>query len=276
MSVSDRSLPNQTEADPSYRAFLFPMVVGAALLLFLAAPWSLEHKAHVALHGLCAQRPSHSFYFGEQRLPFDARMTGIYAGFAGAVAYLLLRGRHRRAGLPSIPAFSVLLLFIGAMAFDGFNSTFKDMDAPYLYEPDNRLRLVTGAMTGIGLAVAIVLLIGMVLWKRPDARSRVVDRVWEPFLMLALLVPLGLLIDSGWAPAYVPLTLLLLLSAVAVFGAMMTVVVVLFRYVDNTFERPSDLQSYATAGFLIGLVAIAAIGGGRFILEAVTNAPPLT
>src|SRR5436305_8156522 len=61
------------------------LVVGAALLFF-AAPWGVEHKAHALMHGLCAQTPSHTLRFGTHGLPFDSRMTGIYGGFIGSFA----------------------------------------------------------------------------------------------------------------------------------------------------------------------------------------------
>jgi hypothetical protein len=47
-------------------------MVGVAAL-FLAYPAALDDKARAALHGLCAQRPSHSFAFDDRLLPFDAR-----------------------------------------------------------------------------------------------------------------------------------------------------------------------------------------------------------
>ena len=50
------------------------LLAGGFMLAFLAAPWSLEHKAHAALHGLCAQTPSHTFLMGGRPLPFDARL----------------------------------------------------------------------------------------------------------------------------------------------------------------------------------------------------------
>src|SRR5262245_47592140 len=55
--------------------------VGLALLsAFLFSPGSIAAKSHLALHGICAQRPSHSLRLGGETLPMDARMTGIYIG----------------------------------------------------------------------------------------------------------------------------------------------------------------------------------------------------
>jgi uncharacterized membrane protein len=271
-----RHQPIDIEEEASYRAYLFPLVAALVVLLFLAAPWSLEHKAHAALHGLCAQRPSHSFTLGPNTLPFDARMTGIYGGFLGASVYLFLRGRHRSAAVPSWPTVAVLALFVGAMAVDGFNSLFLDMGWNNPYEPDNRLRLVTGMMTGVALAAAIFLLLGMALWKRPRMNSRVLERPWEPFLLLALQAPFALAVLSGASWLYVPITMALLLTATAVVSAIGLVVAVMIRCADNSFETAGQLQGYAVAGLLIGLAVMAVFGGGRFFLESLTNTPPLT
>ncbi|MEA2595585.1 MAG: hypothetical protein QOF01_2054 [Thermomicrobiales bacterium] len=276
MALSQRQLLAEAEHDTSYRAYLFPIVVSLIVLLFLAAPWSLEHKAHAALHGLCAQRPSHSFMLGSDRLPFDARMTGIYGGFLGAAIYLGIRRRYRAAALPSWPTCAVLALFVGAMAVDGFNSLLLDMGWRHYYEPDNRLRLLTGLMTGVALASAVFLLLGMVLWKRPRLDSRVVRGGWEPFVMMALQVPFALAVMSGWSWLYVPMTLALLGTAVAVVSAIALVVVVMARTADNSFEEPGQLHGYAVAGLLAGLAMMAVFGGGRYLLESLTNAPPLT
>jgi uncharacterized membrane protein len=277
MAIS--SPPIAIESEPpqaSYRAFLFPLVAGIAVLLFFAAPWSLEHKAHVALHGLCAQRPSHSFVFGDRRLPFDARMTGIYGGFLGATIYLVARGRHRAAGMPPSTSLGLLVLFVGAMAADGFNSLLLDMGWWHPYRPDNRLRLVTGLMTGVALAVAICFLLAMVLWRQPQLERRVVAGAWEPLLLLALQAPFALLVVAQLPWLFAPVTVALLLSATEVVSAMMTVVAVMAKTADNTFERLAQIQGYAVVGFLLGLAMMAGLGGGRFLLETLTHAAPLT
>ena len=260
----------------SYRGYLLPLVVGLAVLLFVAAPWSLEHKALAALHGLCAQRPSHTFTLGNQRLPFDARMTGIYGGFLGATIYLAMRRRYFAAALPGWTAIGVLALFVGAMAIDGFNSLFLDMGWRYAYEPDNRLRLATGLMTGVALASAIFLLLGVALWKRPRLDVRVISSGWEPFVLLAFQVPFALAVMSGASWLFVPVTFMLVGSATIVLSSVMLVVAVLARTADNSFENASQIQGYAVAGFLMGLAVMAVFSGGRYLLESLTNAPPLT
>lgn len=276
MAVLRGRLVAGIEGKKPSRTYLFPTVASLVVLLFLAAPWSLAHKAHVALHGLCAQRPSHTFLLGAERLPFDARMTGIYGGFLGTSIYLGVRRRYRAAGLPNWPTMGVLALFVAVMGVDGFNSLFLDMGRRHLYGPDNRLRLVTGLMTGVALAAAIFLLFAMVLWRRPRLDGRVMRGVWEPLLVLGLQAPFALAVISGWSWLYVPVTLALLVSATVVVSSMMLVVLVMVKTADNTFERPAQLEGLAVVALLAGLAVMAAFGGGRFLLESLTQAPPLT
>lgn len=275
MDVSGQTLRTVSSAERSSRSYLFPVVLGLAVLLFIAAPWSLEHKAHAALHGLCAQRPSHSFWFGDRRLPFDARMTGIYSGFLVSAVYLGWRGRFRAAALPSFASLGVLIAFVGIMAIDGFNSLFLDMGWNNPYQPDNRLRLITGLMTGVALASAIFMLFGMALWRRPRLDQKVIVAPWEPLFMLLLQIPLALLIVSGAGWLYAPLALLLVATAAAVVSSLTLVVIVLVRCADNSFDRVEQLQGYAVVALVVGMIVMAGIGGGRYVLEAVTNAPPV-
>src|SRR5690625_4312175 len=85
-----------------YRVYGLIGLIVASVAVFLAAPWSLEEKGLVAVHGRCAQPPTRSFWFGESRLPFDARMTGIYGGALIVGIYLLARGRLYRNGPPPV------------------------------------------------------------------------------------------------------------------------------------------------------------------------------
>ena len=58
-SISD----DVVRPEPFYRRHLLAIVAFFVAMAFLAAPWSFEQKAHAAMHGLCAQTPSHSFFF---------------------------------------------------------------------------------------------------------------------------------------------------------------------------------------------------------------------
>lgn len=272
--VVDAASENQ-RGEPFYRRHLLAIVAFFVGMAFLAAPWSFESKAHAAMHGLCAQTPSHSFYFDGRVLPFDGRMTGIYSGILATVLILVAMGRHRAAGMPSLAAGGVLMVFIGAMAVDGFNSLLRDLGKWHLYTPTNELRLLTGWMAGVAIGTIMVMLAGMTIWKRPRMRERVMPHWWMPFLLLLPLIPVRLLIGTGLEAVFYPYALLLMASAVIAFTTLVLVTMLMLMNRENTYERFDQLRGPAALSLLIAVAVILAIGGGRFWLEAVTHAPPL-
>ncbi|MCO5221192.1 MAG: DUF2085 domain-containing protein [Thermomicrobiales bacterium] len=180
----DSQAASTPSTEPFYRRHLVALVVFFAGMGFLAAPWPFETKAHAVMHGLCAQTPSHSFYFQGLVLPFDGRMTGIYGGVLSAFLILLALGRHRAAGLPSSGSLVILLLFVVAMAVDGFNSLLTDLQRWHPYQPSNELRLLTGWMAGVAIGTVVVMLVGMTFWRSPRVSQRVVSHWWLPILMV--------------------------------------------------------------------------------------------
>ena len=260
---------------PLPRMIAFPVLAIGIVALFLAFPASLDDKAHAALHGLCSQRPSHSFTLGEHRLPFDARMTGIYGGFLTTSAYLAFRRRYRVFGLPTIPAMGLLLGGVALLGFDGVNSLLLDLGIWHPYEPHNELRLATGLLTGVALAVAVCFLLSTTLWRRGFAGRRVVSGVGEVGLLVGVQVPFALLVLSGLGWLYVPVAVALLVSATAVVSALALVVLTILRRRDNSYDRLTQLDAAATGSLLVGLAVMALIAGGRFWLEHWTGAQPL-
>ena len=256
-------------------SYLFPLTLIGLVLLFLAAPWSWQHKAHAALHGLCAQTPSHTLMLGGHALPFDSRMTGIYGGFLSTIVILVALGRHRASRMPSIPVVGILALFVGLMAIDGFNSLFLDLQRPHLYEPNNHLRLVTGIGTGVAIACVICYLAAISLWRQTDAKRRVVEPR-DFLILLPAQIPVVAIVlsDASWLAF--PMTLLLVFSAVIVISSLALIAIVLFRYRDCTYSHPTELQGTATAALLTAIAVMALLSGGRFLLEDLMNIQPLT
>src|SRR5215211_8457263 len=158
------------------------VVVGFATMVlaaFLIAPGDIASKTHVALHGLCAQRPSHSLQIGGTMLPMDARMTGIYLGAAASVTWLAATRRLRATRVPSLPVVVLLASFVVALAVDGFNALLVDLRYPTLYEPSNIIRLATGVLAGTALGVALGHLFACSMWSRGDRDRAVVSKPVE-------------------------------------------------------------------------------------------------
>lgn len=245
------------------------------LLAFGLAPWPFVQKAHALLHGLCAQRLSHSFLLGGQALPFDARMTGIYGGFLVTMVYLLGMGRARAWRMPSRPVLATLAAFVLALALDGTNSTLRDFGLWHAYLPDNRLRLVTGLLTGIALAALLCHLVAITLWKQGDWRASTVRGLGEVSLLVVLQLPFGLAVMSGLGVLYAPIAVLLVLSALGVFLAMAVVMLAIVRRRDQSYRSLSELQPVLAVGLVVAVLTIGALAGGRYLLEAWLNIPPM-
>lgn len=256
---------------PFCRRHLLAIVVFFVAMAFVAAPWSFEAKAHAAMHGLCAQTPGHTFYLAGRPLPFDGRMTGIYGGLLATFLILLAVNRLRAAGLPSIGAGVVLVLFLTAMAVDGFNSLLTDLGKWHPYTPSNELRLLTGWMAGIGIGTVMAMLVGMTLWRRPQTNVRVIPSWWWPVAFVAPILVIRLLLQADSATVYFLLSGVLMVSAVLAFSTLALCTSVMLRNRENEYERFSQVRPLAALSVLIAIGLILAIGGGRFWLEAATG-----
>jgi len=252
-------------------------VLGFLLLaLFVALPRPLEAKALAALQGLCGQRPSHSFWFGENRLPLDARMTGIYGAFLATTGYLVAAGRLRRAGLPSWPILSLLAAGVPALGVDGFNALFRDLGLPVLYEPRNWLRFVTGAWTGVLLGVVVWVAVNAVAWRPTVLASQAVLEGWQDLVRLALLVgALGALVMSGWQLVYWPLAHGLVVAAATLLTLLALPMIQLLRRREQQAERLVELGWPASGALVVACAFMLVTSALRFLVERLAGLPAL-
>lgn len=249
-------------------SFMFGAVFAVTVAGFLIVPGSIENKALAALHGLCAQQPTHSFYFGDHRLPFDARMTGIYGGFAVAIGYLIARGRWRHGNVPSVAVTALLGLFVVALGVDGVNSTLQDIGYFHAYQPRNIYRLATGMMTGTALAVFIWMLIAQVGFAgHARIRRSPLNGTRDLAVLVMVEAAVSAIVLTGWSVLRLPLTFILMISAVAAVTGLMLSFVLLFGRREGRAISTADLAGPATVSLLLALMLIATLGGGRFLLE---------
>ncbi len=126
-------------------ATLIAAALGLLVLLAVSVPFlsyfgldSISKPIFFALHFVCAQIPSHSFYLFGHQLGLCARNLSIYtAMFLGSLIFALSKKR-----LPGIPWWIWLLLIL-PMAWDGITQMFG------LRESDWILRVITGSLFGL-------------------------------------------------------------------------------------------------------------------------------
>ena len=275
MAATDaRTRPHQPVAALWSWPAAFIILSVSALVAFTLTPGTIEGKSLAVLHGLCAQQPTHSYYFQEARLPFDARMTGIYGGFAFTAAYLLVRGRWKRAAVPDARILIVLVALVVPLALDGTNSLLKDVGLTNLYEPRNFGRTLTGLLLGTTLASFVWLLVGQTAF-RP---TKVSDRpIWksakEVALVLVLQAAVAAALAASGLPLRIPLTYLLMISAAAVVTGLLLPFVTLVTRSEQRAIVTRDIARPATIALLAALIFIGTMAGGRFLLEIVAGVP---
>lgn len=227
-------------------------VILVGIAVFLAMPGGFADRARLALHGLCAQTPGHSFQIGGVLLPFDARMTGIYAGSAVTLSVIAVQRRLLSAALPAMRMRFLLLLLLAAMAADGFNSLLTDLGAWHPWTTTNTTRLVTGYGAGVTLAVALVWLLGQTLYRLAPQRPAISG--WAALLPIAAGLPLlAALLAIAPAWMYAPIATGLIVSAWTVISVIAFVLVVLLTRADDRITARDALPLPWAWGMTLGL-----------------------
>lgn len=127
-------------------ANMITTVLGLLVLIAISIPFlsyfgldSIAKPLFYALHYVCAQVPSHSFYIFGHQLGLCARNFSIYTSmFLGSLVFVLTKKR-----LPGIPWWLWVLMCL-PIALDGFTQMFG------LRESDWVLRVITGTIFGLG------------------------------------------------------------------------------------------------------------------------------
>jgi uncharacterized membrane protein len=259
-----------------------PIAWGIAALLSIVAlamlgvQYGFEGWSRAFLHGLCAQRESHSFRFGGDVLPVDARMTGIYLGAASTIGWLGSSGRMRMTRRPKNVMIFLLALFVLAMAVDGFNALLVDLAVLSPYEPSNLLRFITGMLSGTTLGVGVAYLFATSIWRNPERTRRMITGPTTLVMPLILTGALGILAVSGLHIFYGPLVIALVVAAIAIFWMFSVTLLALLTGRSWSYSRASDLGAITVFGLLAGVVLIAAFAGIRFLAEHFWGLPQLS
>lgn len=236
------------------------LLAGAA---FLLAPWPLYGKLWAIAYGICPQRASHSYFVSGSQLPLEARMTGIFAGFFLSILYLFLIGRDRASRFPPQGVLFTLLGFLATMGGDGVNAALYDFGLPYLYLPQNGLRLVTGFWGGVAMALLTWPAFSFTFWRDP-APSAVLKNFRE--LGTALLAPAlaAAAILGGVELLFYPLATISVLGILAFLGLLNSLVLITLLHREGRGEMWWDFLVPGGGGLLLSLLELGLLSVLKF------------
>ncbi len=129
-----------------YWAHMIMIVLGSLVFIALAIPFlsyfgldNIAKPLFFALHYVCAQIPSHSFYIFGHQLGLCARNFSIYTSmFLGSLIFVLSKKR-----IPGIPWWIWVLMLL-PIAWDGLTQMVGWRESTW------ELRVLTGTLFGLG------------------------------------------------------------------------------------------------------------------------------
>jgi hypothetical protein len=167
----------------------------------------------------------------------------------------------------------VLGVFLLAWAVDGLNSFLTLIPGlPYLYEPRNLLRLVTGTLEGVALAAVLLPLANRALWANPDPQRSVGSWRDLAWLLVAAAAVIAL-VSSEWPPLLYPFAILSELAILGLVGLLNTLFVLMLMHREGRVTRARNALLPLLLGVALAAVELTAIGVGRAALTARLGLP---
>jgi uncharacterized membrane protein len=246
----------------------FVLIVAVLLL----APHGLLDKADQAAYAVCHRIPERSFSVAGRQLPLCARCSGLYLGaFAGLIT-LASSGRGRAGRFPARPYALLLGFFMLAWAADGFNSFLALLGLLHLYEPTNRLRLLTGALAGVAVAAVLLPAFNATFWHLPASR-RSLERPGDLLWLLAGALTVVLIVLSARDWLLYPLALLSGALVPLLLGALFAMLYLSFTRREGKGERWRELVAPMLVGLGVACGVIVVIGLARNALATAFGLP---
>lgn len=250
--VAERSAASQRGWWNGHARWVLLALVLASLIGFVFAPGELPTKLSRAMAGVCGLRPSHSYFAGSLQLPLEARLLGMYGGFALTLSALLVRRRFGAQRLGSRRTIFVLALLFTSMVLDGVHSTLAEYGFLRLYTPTNELRLFTGLFAGVALAPVLLWLLNAVALPRSPSNARPV--VGSSVEIAILLITCGLfarLAMREYAALYYPITLIGVVGVVAMLAMAALLVILSVSRQAGTVQQASQLVAPGALAVLV-------------------------
>lgn len=242
------------------------LAVVASLAFLIATPGGLLTKADLICSAVCGRLTAHSFIIAGRQLPLCARCTGTFIGaLVGFLGQAMVLRRHRAAEFPPPFIIVIIAVFTLMWAGDGLNSYLTILNGPHLYESQNWLRLVTGALNGLTMSVLVYPVVNFTLWRHP-LPERAMRNLRDLSILLLLEAGMVGLVLTRWSLLLYPLALLSALSVLALLTSVNSILVVMIVRRENVVETWQEATIPLLAGFTLSIIQISVMDIVRYTL----------
>jgi len=249
----------------------------AFVAFLIATPDGFLAKADMVGYAVCHRITSHSFTLAGRQLPLCARCSGTFIGaLTGLFGQAMVLRRRRTAEFP--PPFIIIIIasFMLLWAADGLNSYLTLFpNGPHLYEPQNWLRLTTGALNGLTMSVLVYPVFNFTLWRRP-VPERAVRNLRDLGVLLLLEAGMVGLVLTRWSFLLYPLALLSALGVLTLLTSVNSVLALIIVRRENVVDTWREAVVPLLAGFTLSLIQVGVIDVVRYALTGTLEGiPPL-
>jgi len=253
------------------------LAVAAFLTFLIAMPGGLLTKADLVGYAVCHRIEAHSFIIAGRQLPLCARCSGTFIGaLVGFFGQAVVLRRHRLGEFPPPLIIVILAALMLLWAADGLNSYMTLFpNGPHLYEPQNWLRLATGALNGLAMSALVYPVFNFTLWRQPVA-ERTIRGLRDLGVLLLLEACLVGLVLTRWSLLLYPLALLSALGVLTLLTSVNSMLVLMIVRRENVVDNWREAIVPLMAGFTVSLVQVGVIDVVRYMLTGtLSGIPPL-
>jgi uncharacterized membrane protein len=261
---------------PTVLRWLAVLLAVAALTAFVVAtPGGLLTKTDMIGYAVCHRIGSHSFTIAGRQLPLCARCSGTFMGaLVGFFGQAVVLRRRRASEFPPPALIVVLVGFMGLWAADGLNSYMQLVGGPYVYQPQNWLRLTTGALNGLTMSSLVYPVLNTTLWSRIST-ERTLRNLKDLGVMVLLEGGLVTLVLTRWGPLLYPLAILSAAGVLALLTSVNSMLALMLVRRENSVDSWREAAIPFLAGFALSLIQVGAIDWVRFNLTGTLGGFPL-
>jgi uncharacterized membrane protein len=276
LNAQSPSAKREASGKPTFPLWGIALAILVLTVLLIATPGGILDKADLVGSAVCHRIESHSFSIAGRQLPLCARCTGTFLGaLIGFFGQVVVLRRRRAAEFPPAPMLAILASFTLFWAADGVNSYLALVQGPHAYEPQNWLRLTTGALNGLTMSIIVYPLLNITLWQEPAPEERNIRNLGDLSVMLLLEMGLIGLVLTQWEPLLYPIALLSASGVLALLTSVNSVLVMILTGRENVATNWAEALAPLLAGFTVSLLMVGVIDLIRYITIGVMTGMPL-